>query len=170
MSYKYLFAHLLLTVTVAICLFGLISQDKSYAMNSNITFEYADLLITDQNGKLTELQAEVALDIRQRMLGLSNRNDLPEDSGMIFLFPQEQHISMWMQNTLIPLDMAFINKDGIITEIITNAPPKSDIIFTSSQPTTAVLEIKGGYAEKYGINIGDHISWNEEYNQLASRK
>jgi uncharacterized membrane protein (UPF0127 family) len=82
---------------------------------------------------------------------------LAPDQGM--LFPQEppRVMSMWMKNTLIPLDMLFIDVHGRITYIKANATPQSEDIITNPAPVRAVLELAGGEAAKRGIRVGDSV-------------
>jgi uncharacterized protein len=90
-------------------------------------------------------------------LGLMFVTHLPSDEGM--LFPQEQPriVAMWMKNTLIPLDMLFIDTHGKIVCVIANAKPESLDVLSCDKPVKAVLEIGGGEAQRRGIQIGDTV-------------
>lgn len=89
--------------------------------------------------------------------GLMFVRQLPEHQGMLFVYPRERQISMWMKNTLIPLDMLFIRTDGAIAHIAARTTPASLDIITAPQPVRAVLEIAGGLAAELGIREGDRV-------------
>ena len=97
---------------------------------------------------------EMAVNDEDRARGLMYRRELPEGRGMLFDFNREQVISMWMQNTYIPLDMIFIRGDGRILSIAENTEPLSTRVLSSGGPARAVLEVIGGTAKKLGIRPG----------------
>ncbi len=101
---------------------------------------------------------EVATTPQEQETGLMNRDHLAPDAGMLFVFPSEQYASMWMKNTLIPLDMLFIDTHGAIVFIAKNTVPESLDIISADRPVKAVLELAGGTCDKQGITIGDRVS------------
>lgn len=101
---------------------------------------------------------ELALNDEQRARGLMFRRELPEGRGMLFDFHREQPITMWMQNTYIPLDMIFIRGDGRILSIAENTEPLSTRVISSGGQVRAVLEVIAGTAKKLGIRPGDRVS------------
>ena len=86
-----------------------------------------------------------------------HRTEMPENSGMLFVFNSPRKTSFWMKNTLIPLDMLFAHPDGTIHHIHHNARPQDETRITSKFPVKAVLELNGGTADKMGIKEGDQI-------------
>jgi uncharacterized protein len=92
-----------------------------------------------------------------RELGLMFVTHLPSDEGMLFPEEQPQVMAMWMKNTLIPLDMLFIDAHGRIVCLLENTKPESLDILTCDKPVKAVLEIGGGEAQRRGIHNGDHV-------------
>jgi uncharacterized membrane protein (UPF0127 family) len=92
-----------------------------------------------------------------RAVGLMHRKELPEGRGMLFDFRRDQEVAMWMQNTLIPLDMIFIRGDGRIARIAENTEPLSTRLISSGGPVRGVLEVIGGTARKLGIAPGDKV-------------
>lgn len=92
-----------------------------------------------------------------RARGLMHRKELPEGRGMLFDFRRDQEVSMWMQNTLIPLDMIFIRADGRIARIAENTEPLSTRLISSGGPVRGVLEVIGGTVRKLGIAPGDRV-------------
>ena len=102
-------------------------------------------------------QVEVARNDADRAQGLMYRRNLAPDRGMLFDFGRLQPISMWMQNTYIPLDMIFIRPDGSIARIAENAEPLSTRTIPSGEPVLAVLEVPGGTAARLGVKAGDRV-------------
>ncbi|MGA8169879.1 MAG: DUF192 domain-containing protein [Methylocystis sp.] len=102
-------------------------------------------------------QIEVARTERQLHTGLMNRRSMAPDHGMLFLFPKEQQVSMWMKNTYIPLDMVFVSRKGRVTEVAADAVPMSEAIITSETPAYAVIELNAGAARAMGLSVGDEI-------------
>jgi uncharacterized membrane protein (UPF0127 family) len=76
---------------------------------------------------------------------------------MLFVFHDVRPISMWMKNTLIPLDMIFVSGEGIVTSIVQDTTPLSEEIITSDRPAQAVIEVNAGVAQKIGLAPGDKI-------------
>lgn len=101
---------------------------------------------------------EVVSNDADRAKGLMFRKELPEGRGMLFDFEREQDVSMWMQNTYVPLDMIFITGDGRIRSIAENTTPLSTRTIPSGGPVRAVLEVIGGTARKLGIAPGDRVA------------
>ena len=85
--------------------------------------------------------------------------DLPENRGMLFLSEQPRVFNMWMKNTYIPLDMVFITADGRIATIAANTVPHSTAIVSSQKAVSAILELKGGEAERRQLHPGDRVTW-----------
>lgn len=102
---------------------------------------------------------EVARTDQERERGLMFRTSLPEGRGMLFDFSPDQNVTMWMKNTLIPLDMIFIRSDGRILRIAENTKTESEEIIPSGGPVRAVLEVIAGTAKKYGIAPGDRVAY-----------
>jgi uncharacterized membrane protein (UPF0127 family) len=93
-----------------------------------------------------------------RELGLMNvtQADLPEDRGMIFVFPSDQYLSFWMRNTIIPLDIAYIRSDGRIVKTYT-MEPLNEAGYPSIERARFALEVRGGQFTKWGLVEGDHV-------------
>jgi uncharacterized protein len=92
-----------------------------------------------------------------RSRGLMVRQSLPDDHGMLFDFGRDQEVSMWMQNTYIPLDMVFIRSDGTVHRIAHDTTPFSTETIPSRGPVRAVLEINAGTAARIGLRPGDRV-------------
>jgi uncharacterized membrane protein (UPF0127 family) len=102
---------------------------------------------------------EVATTEREKALGLMFRTELGDSEGMLFPYPAERPLQMWMHNTYIPLDMLFIRADGTIARIEEHAEPLSDRVISSGPAVLAVLEIAGGAAARLGIKAGDKVRY-----------
>ncbi len=100
---------------------------------------------------------EMAVTPEQLTQGLMFRRSLAADAGMLFDFGQVEPVSMWMKNTLIPLDMIFIAADGRIVGIAQRAVPESEAIIAAPAPVRAVLEVNGGTAARLGLRAGDRV-------------
>ena len=108
-------------------------------------------------GGVVEVTIEVANTPETMQRGLMYRSSLADDHGMLFVFPSDSDHRFWMKNTLIPLDMLFIAKDGRLVGIRANTTPMSTTPIGIGQPTRWVLEVPGGYAARRGIAPGDQI-------------
>ena len=120
------------------------------------TFERDQLAIETASGG-QRFAVELAITSEQRAQGLMYRQRMPADAGMLFLYPAARPVSMWMKNTLIPLDMLFIGDDGRILHIAERAIPGSTATISSMQPARAVLELNGGTAARLKIQVGDRV-------------
>jgi uncharacterized protein len=93
-----------------------------------------------------------------REKGLMFRRAMPDGEGMLFDFYQDQPLSFWMRNTLIPLDMIFVASDGRIVSIAKQAKPLDETPVPSAAPARFVIEINGGLADRLGIRPGDMVT------------
>ena len=97
---------------------------------------------------------EIADDADERAQGLMHRDALPRSSGMLFVYPSPQRMSFWMRNTLIELDMIFIDPQGVVQHVHHRAQPLDETPVLGGDGLTHVLEINGGMAEQLGISVG----------------
>jgi uncharacterized protein len=116
----------------------------------------ATLVLETQSGKHS-FKIEVATTDAERQLGLMFRRSLPEDGGMLFLYPQAQPVAMWMKNTIIPLDMVFIDAFGRVRRIETHTEPFSTTPIPSDGAVQAILELNAGTADAIGLKTGDKV-------------
>ncbi len=119
-----------------------------------------ELTFTDSLGTLkAKIDLEIADNDYERQLGLMNRKEMKENEGMIFLFPKQDYQSFWMRNTLISLDMIFVNDKKKIVTIHKNTKTLSDQSYPSSAPSMYVVEVLAGFTDKHNIQVGDKIDW-----------
>ncbi len=107
----------------------------------------------------TTIRARVADTAQTRQFGLMCERQLANNEGMLFLFEHMRVQSFWMKNTLIPLDMIFIDENGIIVGIIEDAKPLTTTSRTVGTPSQYVLELKSGQASAFGLRKGQHLTW-----------
>lgn len=115
------------------------------------------LAIVGADGRRHEYTVEVASTLEQLTQGLMYRRQMAANAGMIFDFQISKPVSMWMKNTLIPLDMVFVDQHGVITGIAERTVPQSLDIISSPGPARAVIELNGGATQAAGIKAGDHV-------------
>lgn len=97
----------------------------------------------------------------QQMRGLMHVRELPEFTGMIFIYERAGIRSMWMKNTYIPLDMIFIRGDGTVSSVIANTTPLSLESQSAIEPVNFVLELNAGVASKLGIGDQSRIIFTD---------
>lgn len=116
-----------------------------------------------QSGGTTHtLRAEFATTPAQRERGLMYRTSMPEDAGMLFIYPDEQEGGFWMYNTLIPLGIAYADGEGVIFQITQMEPCESPYAsmcptYPARAPFRYALEVNPGYYAARGIQPGDRI-------------
>ena len=106
---------------------------------------------------VVKFKTEVASDPAEQQQGLMYRKSMAPDRGMIFIFPEPRPAGFWMHNTLIPLDLMFVDASGRIESIAANAKPLDDSLIPSRGDVKAVIEINGGLAQARGIKVGDKV-------------
>ena len=121
-----------------------------------ISFERSEIFIETKNGQ-HRFAVELAHTPEQLSFGLMFRRALPRDAGMLFDYARPQRVAMWMKNTLIPLDMLFIDTSGRIVHIHQRAVPRSLETISSKVPVRGVLELNGGTVSRLGITRGDRV-------------
>lgn len=100
---------------------------------------------------------EVADDEAKRAKGLMNRDHLAQGAGMLFVYPQARRVGFWMKDTLIPLDMIFVDATGTVVHVFPNAAPGELTPIMGGGDIKAVLEINGGLSARLGIAPGTRM-------------
>lgn len=120
----------------------------------------ARITFYDPEGKKNiEIVAELAETEYMQSKGLMFREDMPENSGMMFIYNDERIRTFWMKNTPLPLDIIFLNKDLKIIKIHARTTPYSQQLYSSGNPAQFVLEVNGGFCERYGIYEDHSVIW-----------
>ena len=115
------------------------------------------LVLRDAFGGSHRLAVEIADTTPLRTRGLMWRSELPDGTGMLFIFPNEVVQSFWMRNTLIPLDLLFIDKRGKVVGVVQWAEPKTLTSRTIGKPSLYVLEVPGGWTSKNAVRAGSTV-------------
>jgi uncharacterized membrane protein (UPF0127 family) len=115
------------------------------------------LVIVSRDGAKHDFMVEMAISPAQQTVGEMFRKTVPEDGGMLFDWGAPRESQMWMKNTLVPLDMVFINQDGTIRSIAEDTVPQSLATIDSHGPVRATLELAGGLTAKLNIRVGDKV-------------
>ena len=113
------------------------------------------------------ITVELARTPSERGLGLMYRRQLPEDYGMLFVFPEEDYLTFWMKNTHIPLSIAFISTEGTITQI-ESMEPLSLSSHDSKEKARYALEMLEGWFERHNVKVGDKVELPPE--RVSSRQ
>jgi len=103
---------------------------------------------------ISRFTVEVADDPAERARGLMNRDTMASAAGMLFVYEAPQRAGFWMRNTLIPLDMIFFDRSGVVTVVHENAIPMDETMIDGGPGVLFVLEINGGLARPLGIGPG----------------
>jgi uncharacterized membrane protein (UPF0127 family) len=114
-------------------------------------------VIVQQGDATAAVTVEFASTSEERQKGLMFREQLDEDAGMLFLFPNNTGGGFWMRNTYIPLDIAYISADGIVVDIRQGQPLDETILYPS-QSYRYVLEVNQGWFARHNLGIGAKVT------------
>ena len=132
----------------------------NFFLISFYTFSNEKIDVSIHNKNIT-FNVEVAKTIEERRIGLMYRKKLLNNEGMLFIFPREKIIQLWMKNTYIPLDVIFISENKVIVDIKKNMEKLSETIVKSKVKSRYALEFNAGLINKLAIEIGDKVLFNE---------
>ena len=122
-----------------------------FILSCSVEGESVDLQVAHK-----QITVEIADTEQLRAKGLMNWENMAWDTGMLFIFEEERKLSFWMKNTLIPLSIAYISKNGVIKEIHKMYPLDESSV-SSSRSVMYALEMNQGWFEDNNISIGDKI-------------
>ena len=111
------------------------------------------------------VQAELKTSPEDRARGMMFRPTIPEDRGMLFIFPRMERQGFWMYNTLVPLDIIWLDDNKQVVEIAANTPPcrsrdaRDCPSYGGSTPSVYVLELGTGQAIKHGVKVGETLEF-----------
>ena len=134
------------------------SQTDGATPSSTPTFRLGTAIIETDGGAVM-VNIEVADSTELQNLGLMHRESLADDAGMLFLFFQDTNAGFWMKDTLIPLSIAFFDRDGKILKILDMDPCDADPCSTYNPDVMyrGALEVTQGAYEEWGVEVGDTI-------------
>lgn len=129
--------------------FGLVSCSAALAQGCR-----DDVVFLKNDQTEIRFSIELAQTPEERAKGLMYRESMPRMSGMLFVFEHPQRVAFWMKNTLLPLDLIFLDKTGRVSRVHSNAIPHDETPIPGGDQVYAVLEINGGLAESFLIAPG----------------
>lgn len=118
------------------------------------TSELPTVTIDASGGEEVEVSVEIAGTDAERQRGLMERTELAEERGMLFVFEEEQELSFWMKDTLIPLSIAYIDEEARIVDI-QDMEPLDESGHPSAEPAQYALEVNQGFFDERGVEVGD---------------
>ena len=118
--------------------------------------ETKDLEIKKTSGQVVLVNAELAKTEEEQMYGFMNRKNIPDGTGMLFIFKDDRIASFWMKNTPTPLSIAYIDYSGKIKDIF-DMTPFSLATIVSTGYVRYALEVPQGWFSKNGIKVGDYL-------------
>ena len=122
-----------------------------YSLNSSAEFLKKELLISNSDNELKYFTVEVADNDKLRSLGFMGRIDIPEGTGMLFIWDDEAYRNFWMKNTPSSLDIIFFDKNGYFINVKENTIPYSLDNIQSLKPSKYVLELIAGSSKKFNL-------------------
>jgi hypothetical protein len=149
-------ARTLLTVSVLLAA-AHSARPQDAAPEPLSAFPQSLLAVRTGSGKVVNFKIWLADTKRREEQGMMFIREMDEHTGMLFMFPENKPVSMWMHNTYVSLDILFLDAHGKIDYIAARATPQSDTIIGPPTPEFAVLELKGGACERFGIKAGDVV-------------
>ena len=155
-------AHLHIFLLLAVVSFFSCSGKKF-----NLPVRQLVIFSQQDSGNETALyvDAELAVKEEERNYGFMNRKNIPDGTGMLFVFEKDQILHFWMKNTPHPLSIAYIDSTGIITDIL-DMTPFSETSISSSRSVRYALEVPQGWYRKNGIKEGDRVEWVGSDNEV----
>ncbi len=109
---------------------------------------------------IRSIAIEIAEDKQSRERGLMDRRQMTLQEGMLFLFPAPDSLSFWMANTPIPLDIFFVASDSSIVNIARGTTPLSREFIRSTDLAQFVVEVRGGFSDRFGIDSTATVRWS----------
>jgi uncharacterized membrane protein (UPF0127 family) len=152
---KFLAARALFASALLLAASAALPQDAAPEPLS--AFPQSLLAIRTSSGKVVNFKIWEADSPKREEQGMMFVRDMDEHTGMLFMFPKNRPVSMWMKNTYVSLDLLFLDAHGKIDYIAARAMPRSEAHIGPPTPEFAVLELKGGACESFGIKIGDTV-------------
>lgn len=152
-------SSLLLSLFLLVGLSCTSKKDDAPEKKTGRTLELTETVtfLDDSGNEISTVRVALADDQDERNQGLMDVNEMPNDAGMLFIFPEEQPLSFYMANTPLPLDIMFVNSDSVIVRIHHNTAPFDSKQLPSDAPAKYVVETNGGYAVSNDIREGHKI-------------
>jgi uncharacterized protein len=125
---------------------------------SEAGFPTGTLIVETSEGEV-RIEVEIAQSLEQRVQGLRHRRSLPPDAGMVFVPPIPQQQVFVMEDTLIPLSVAWWDEDGRIFAIQDMTPCRKEDCpgYDSGRLSAGAVEVNQGFFEEHGVEVGDRV-------------
>jgi uncharacterized membrane protein (UPF0127 family) len=136
--------------------FVLVACSGASAAPPPLNWERGSLSVETASGVHT-FSVEIADEPDERERGLMYRTEMAADAGMIFAYDSPQIITIWMKNTVLPLDIIYVNEQGRVMTIAPDAEPYSLKLISSQKPVVAAIEFNAGTAARIGLKPGDTV-------------
>lgn len=139
-------------------------EGKKIITPTEVTFKKEgelSLFKAENDSLVATFNIEIADDEYQTQTGLMNRKSMKNSNAMLFIFPDMQMRAFYMKNTLIPLDIIYLDNNKTIVSIQENAKPLDETSLPSGSPAQYVLEINGGLSQQLNIEVGDKMSFKK---------
>jgi uncharacterized membrane protein (UPF0127 family) len=136
------------------------TKSKSKVIEPKFTKEAEGFLIDLGSGDtLQRLDIEIAERRDEIEYGMMYRKSMAEQTGMLFLLGMERPQSFYMKNTYVPLDIIYLDNNSQVVSIQKNAKPLDETSLPSGKPAAMVLEVQGGFSDKFGVSEGTLFTW-----------
>jgi uncharacterized protein len=145
------------------------SHDVSAQNWEGAPLERGQVVVHDAYGGVHPVEVEVADTSPSRTRGMMWRASVAPGTGMLFIFADEEEHQFWMRNTLVPLDMVFLDKTGAVVGILAQAEPQTLDRRSVGRPSVYVLEVAGGWTEKLGVVPGGQVELKGELAKRAGQ-
>ena len=145
--------------TFILIIFLFLSGQSFTVVDLDRDLKKSSLIISTSKKTCYLLSIWVAHSVKEKARGLMYVRNMPQQSGMLFVYTESDQRSMWMKNTYIPLDIIFIKNSETISSIARNTEPLSLKNIRSTEPVNYVLEINAGMTKKMGIVPNDKVFW-----------
>lgn len=114
-----------------------------------------------QNNPIINIDIEIAESPAEQQQGLMYRSFMRNDNGMLFIFERDEPRAFWMHNTIIPLDIIYVNSKMEIVSIAQDTQPYSDESIRSTGPAMYVIEVNSGFSVQYGLKPGVKVQYTK---------
>lgn len=155
---------IVLALSSLLLLISSCKEDKKVIIPTEVTFKKEgelSLFKAENDSLIAKFDIEIADDEYQTQTGLMNRKSMKDSNAMLFVFPDMQMRAFYMKNTLIPLDIIYLDNNNTIVSIQENAKPLDESSLPSGTPAQYVLEINGGLSQQLNIKVGDKMSFTK---------
>ncbi|WP_347922525.1 DUF192 domain-containing protein [Pontimicrobium sp. SW4] len=155
---------ILLAISSLLLIISSCKEEKKIITPTKITFKKEgelSLYKAVNDSLIASFDIEIADNDYETQTGLMNRESMKDSNAMLFIFPNMQMRSFYMKNTLIPLDIIYLDNNNTIVSIQENAKPLDEASLPSGTPAQFVLEINGGLSQQLNIEVGDKMSFTK---------